>query len=73
VTEFMTELVGELRPIALANVDDDPAEIGFIRLQPDRGIARRVLVDTQARGLTVGDQANALEAGGAHPLHHLPR
>jgi hypothetical protein len=69
----MTELIGELRPVALADVDDDPSHAAAVGMQPDGRGPGRVLIDAQPRRLAVGKEAHAVEAGVAHAPDHLVR
>ncbi|WP_183459577.1 hypothetical protein [Mesorhizobium huakuii] len=71
MAELVAELVGELRPIPLADVHDDPGHAAAVRMQPDGRRARSVFVDTQPRRLAVGDEADAIEAGMSHSLDDL--
>ncbi len=58
-------LVGELRPILLADVDDDPGDVDRVGMQPDCGRPKGVFVDPKALRLTVGHEA--------HPSRHACR
>ncbi|WP_292279500.1 hypothetical protein [Mesorhizobium sp.] len=64
--EFVPELVGELRPIPLADVDYGPCHAAGVRMQPDGGRTGCVLLDTQSRRLAIGEKAHTVEAGLPH-------
>src|SRR5258705_9024015 len=62
MAKLVAELIGELRPGPLADVDDDPGHAAAVGVQPDGRWPGCMLVDAETRRLAVGEQADAIEA-----------
>ena len=71
MAELVAELIGELRPGPLADVDDDPGHAAAVGVQPDGRRPGCMLVDAQARRLAVGEKADAIEACVPHAFDNL--
>jgi hypothetical protein len=71
MTQLVAELVCQFRPVALANIDDDPGHRAAVGMEPDERRAGYMLVNSQARGLSIGDEPHAVEARVPHALNHL--
>ena len=65
--ELVAELVGELAPVAGADIDDDPRRLRRILVQPDRRRPRAVIVDAQCLGLLVGKEPHPGKRRLTHP------
>jgi len=62
----MAELIGELAPIAGTDVNNDPSRIGVVRMQPNMGRPRAVIVDLKLLWLLVGEEPDPGQARFPH-------
>ena len=62
MAELVPELVSQLAPVALAHIDDDPANAGVIEMKPYRGRPRGMIINMKAVRLPIGHQLYARKA-----------
>lgn len=70
VPQFVPDLVGEIAPVAGADVDDDPTGGWSLGVEPDRWIAAGTVVDAELFGLAIGEQGNSRKTRRAHTLDY---